>query len=63
MLLLITENRQMILTKGDNNDIDDRFMYLPERPFALREEVIGLVRGYVPKMGWASLILQGAVQK
>jgi signal peptidase len=49
----------MILTKGDNNAIDDRFMYLPGRPFALREEVIGLVRGYVPKLGWASLVLQG----
>ncbi|CAG7996530.1 unnamed protein product [Penicillium salamii] len=51
--------KYMILTKGDNNAIDDRFMYLPGRPFALREEVFGLVWGYVPKVGWASLVLQG----
>ncbi|OQE44790.1 hypothetical protein PENCOP_c002G03713 [Penicillium coprophilum] len=53
--------KQMILTKGDNNAIDDSFMYLPGRPFALREEVVGLVWGYVPKLGWASLVLQGGL--
>ncbi|KAJ5431032.1 hypothetical protein N7445_008764 [Penicillium cf. griseofulvum] len=55
--------KQMILTKGDNNAIDDSFMYLPGRPFALREEVVGLVRGYVPKLGWASLVVQGGFRR
>lgn len=62
-LILTSKYRQTILTKGDNNVIDDRFMYLPGRPFALRGEVIGLVQGYVPKLGWASLALQGGFQR
>ncbi|OJJ04883.1 hypothetical protein ASPVEDRAFT_137531 [Aspergillus versicolor CBS 583.65] len=53
--------KQTILTKGDNNAIDDRYMYVPGRPFALREEVVGLVKGYVPKLGWASVALQGGL--
>ncbi|KAL4922573.1 hypothetical protein BDW62DRAFT_196577 [Aspergillus aurantiobrunneus] len=52
---------QRILTKGDNNAIDDRFMYLPGQSFAPREDVVGLVWGYVPKLGWASLVLQGGL--
>lgn len=36
-------------------------MYVPGRPFALREEVVGLVKGYVPKLGWASVTLQGGL--
>ena len=63
LLILTSKYRQTILTKGDNNVIDDRLMYSPGRPFALREEVIGLVRGYVPKLGWASLVLQGGFQR
>ncbi|OJJ55934.1 hypothetical protein ASPSYDRAFT_182856 [Aspergillus sydowii CBS 593.65] len=54
--------KQTILTKGDNNAVDDRYMYVPGRPFALRDEVVGLVKGYVPKLGWASVALQGGLR-
>lgn len=63
LLILTSKYRQTILTKGDNNIIDDRLMYPLGQPFALHKEVIGLVWGYVPKLGWASLVLQGGFQR
>jgi len=56
-------SRQHIFTKGDNNAVDDRYMYVPGRPYALREEVVGVVKGYVPRLGWASVALQGGLTK
>ena len=50
--------RQLILTKGDNNQADDTQLYPEKRSFVYREEVVGLVRGYVPCIGWASLVLK-----
>ena len=47
--------KQMILTKGDNNDVDDRGLYPPGKSYVEREEVVGAVRGYVPVLGWASM--------
>ncbi|KAF1998683.1 signal peptidase I [Amniculicola lignicola CBS 123094] len=49
--------RQLVLTKGDNNDVDDRVLYPEGREYAYREEVVGLVKGYVPYAGWLSLIV------
>lgn len=46
------------MTKGDNNQIEDTLLYPPGREFASRHEVIGLVRGYVPFLGWAVIALQ-----
>ncbi|KAF1996267.1 putative signal peptidase I [Amniculicola lignicola CBS 123094] len=50
-----SSGRQLILTKGDNNEVDDRVMYPLGREFVFRE-VIGLVRGYIPYLGWLSLL-------
>ncbi|KAI9923918.1 hypothetical protein ASPWEDRAFT_67270 [Aspergillus wentii DTO 134E9] len=51
-------SRQVILTKGDNNVADDVGLYPGRRTFVYRDEIIGLVRGYVPSLGWASLVVK-----
>lgn len=50
--------RQFILTKGDNNDGDDVALYPPGQLMVGREEVVGLVKGYLPYVGWLSIGLQ-----
>jgi signal peptidase len=52
------DNRQMILTKGDNNQYDDVSLYPAGREYATRDEVYGVVRGYIPFLGWAVIALQ-----
>lgn len=46
------------MTKGDNNEIMDIPLYPPDRQYLRREEVVGLVRGYVPFVGWLVIGLQ-----
>ena len=41
-----------LLTKGDNNDVDDTMLYPPDRPFLDRDDVKGVVRGYIPIVGY-----------
>lgn len=50
---LIVRSRQHIVTKGDNNEVDDVSLYPPGRNRVLRSEIRGVVRGYVPFLGWA----------
>lgn len=46
------------MTKGDNNDGDDVALYPPGQLMVGREEVVGLVKGYLPYVGWLSIGLQ-----
>ncbi|EAW22746.1 putative signal peptidase I [Aspergillus fischeri NRRL 181] len=50
--------KQHILTKGDNNALDDSSLYPAGQGFVYRENVVGLVRGYVPYVGWLSLLVK-----
>lgn len=52
----------MILTKGDNNAVDDRVMYPDGQEYVFREQIIGFVRGYVPLLGWIVIGLQRITQ-
>lgn len=52
------DGRQSILTKGDNNDRTDEALYPLGQTYVYREQVIGLVRGYVPYVGWITLAAQ-----
>ncbi|XP_067652970.1 signal peptidase complex catalytic subunit SEC11C-like [Haliotis asinina] len=47
-----------MLTKGDNNLVDDRGLYPPGKFWLERADVIGVVKGYVPYVGIAAIILQ-----
>ncbi|OTB18160.1 hypothetical protein K445DRAFT_243808 [Daldinia sp. EC12] len=51
------ETEQLILTKGDNNEMDDVALYPGIRKYVYREEVIGVVRGYVSYVGWITILL------
>jgi hypothetical protein len=53
-------NRQMILTKGDYNMFDDKALgiFPPGREYVFREEVVGIVWGHVPYIGWIPFIVQ-----
>lgn len=52
--------RQMILTKGDYNLLDDKTlqMYPSGQDGVFREQVIGIVSGYVPYIGTIALMLK-----
>ena len=45
------------LTKGDNNDRDDTPLYPPGQPYVKRHEVIGTIKGYIPYLGWVTILM------
>jgi signal peptidase I len=46
-----------LLTKGDNNSVDDRGLYAPGQMWLQREDVLGRARGAVPYIGMVTIIL------
>ena len=50
--------RHQILTKGDNNVFDDVTQYPPGQLFVNREEIVGLVKGFLPCLGWLAIWLR-----
>ncbi|KAI9223418.1 microsomal signal peptidase subunit [Blastocladiella britannica] len=52
--------KQLLLTKGDYNDADDRGIYAESRTGKLwlsRDEVVGVVNGYVPAVGYVTIMM------
>ena len=50
--------RELLLTKGDNNGADDTELYARGQSYLDRkEDVIGSVRGYVPMVGYVTIML------
>ncbi|PVI01092.1 putative signal peptidase I [Periconia macrospinosa] len=49
---------QFVLTKGDNSPIDDVALYPWGQKFVYREQIIGVVKWYVPWLGWPAIWLQ-----
>ena len=45
------------LTKGDNNDRDDTPLYPPGQLYVKRHEIIGTVKGYIPYIGWVTILM------
>lgn len=45
----------MIRTKGDNNEHSDVVLYPPGQTYVYRYQVVGLVRGYIPYIGWITV--------
>ncbi|KAK4460487.1 hypothetical protein QBC42DRAFT_180870 [Cladorrhinum samala] len=52
------EDRELILTKGDNNEVDDTMLYPEGQRYIQRHEIVGFVRGYLPFLGWVVIFLQ-----
>lgn len=55
-------HRQLILTKGDNNEVDDRSLYPPMQDYVRRSEIVGVVVAYVPGIGWPPIAFHQALQ-
>lgn len=50
--------QQFLLTKGDNNDEDDIALYAPGQSYLeRREDVIGIVKGFMPLVGMVTLLM------
>ncbi|PPQ91189.1 hypothetical protein CVT25_001205 [Psilocybe cyanescens] len=47
---------QLILTKGDNNDVDDVGLYIGFDRLQ-RKHIVGKVRGFLPYVGYASIVM------
>ena len=47
--------KQYILTKGDNNQIDDRGLYNPGQLWVHKEDLMGVVCGYMPYVGMMTI--------
>eukprot|EP00834_Sanchytrium_tribonematis_P007601 NODE_713_length_4517_cov_0.967180.p4 type:complete len:161 gc:universal NODE_713_length_4517_cov_0.967180:645-1127(+) len=43
------KNETYIVTKGDNNPVDDRGLYLPGQHFIKRSEMLGYCKGNIPR--------------
>ncbi|KAI8848873.1 hypothetical protein BC829DRAFT_393236, partial [Chytridium lagenaria] len=48
---------QFILTKGDNNAVDDRGLYNPHQMWIKQKDVVGRVKGFLPYVGMITIIL------
>jgi signal peptidase I len=46
-----------VLTKGDNNKVDDRGLYAPGQHFLQRRHIIGRVRGFLPVVGMVTILM------
>lgn len=53
-----SSKKQLLLTKGDNNPTDDLDLYAHKQLYLNREdEVIGSVKGYIPVVGYITILL------
>jgi signal peptidase len=46
-----------ILTKGDNNNVDDRGLYAANTKWLHRRDIMGKMRAYLPYMGMFTIWL------
>ncbi|KDP32390.1 hypothetical protein JCGZ_13315 [Jatropha curcas] len=46
-----------ILTKGDNNDVDDRSLYAYGQYWLKRQHIMGRAVGFLPYVGWVTIIM------
>lgn len=46
-----------ILTKGDNNSVDDRGLYATDQVWLERSDIVGRARGFVPYVGMITILM------
>eukprot|EP01121_Diplochlamys_sp_Union-15-3_P022456 TRINITY_DN956_c0_g1_i2.p1 TRINITY_DN956_c0_g1~~TRINITY_DN956_c0_g1_i2.p1 ORF type:complete len:180 (-),score=11.87 TRINITY_DN956_c0_g1_i2:98-637(-) len=51
------EDQVDILTKGDNNQVDDRGLYNPGQEWLNKHHVIGRAKGFLPYIGMITIIM------
>ncbi|KAH8168754.1 peptidase s24-like domain-containing protein [Sarocladium implicatum] len=52
-----TGDKAKLLTKGDNNAADDTELYARGQDYLAREDIIGSVVGYIPFVGYVTILL------
>lgn len=45
------------LTKGDNNNVDDRGLYAPGQLWLTKNDVVGRARGFLPYLGMVTIYM------
>ncbi|RKP08158.1 hypothetical protein THASP1DRAFT_16044, partial [Thamnocephalis sphaerospora] len=48
---------QYLLTKGDNNEVDDRGLYNPGQDWIKPKDVVGRVTGFLPYLGMVTILI------
>lgn len=56
-LYLREDGTVKFLTKGDNNNVDDRGLYANGQAWLSRKDVVGRARGFVPYIGIVTIIM------
>lgn len=51
------DGRVELLTKGDNNSVDDRGLYPPGQEWLPADHVIGRARAFLPKVGMVTILM------
>jgi len=46
-----------ILTKGDNNSVDDRGLYAPGQNWLEKKDIVGRAKGFVPYVGIVTILM------
>ncbi|KMZ76341.1 Signal peptidase complex catalytic subunit Sec11 [Zostera marina] len=46
-----------ILTKGDNNEMDDRMLYVPGQFWLQRQHIMGKAIGFLPYVGYVTIVM------
>ena len=52
-----SEGKTLVLTKGDNNPVDDRGLYARGQKWLEKRHIIGRVKGHVPYVGMVTIIM------
>jgi signal peptidase I len=52
-----SDGEQFILTKGDNNDADDRGLYNEGQMYISRQDIMGIIKAYLPYLGILTIIM------
>ncbi|KAI9019822.1 signal peptidase complex I [Hyaloraphidium curvatum] len=53
----VDTGKQYLLTKGDNNQVDDRGLYNHGQMWIHKEDIVGKVHGFLPKVGMVTIIM------
>ncbi|RCK66532.1 Signal peptidase complex catalytic subunit SEC11 [Candida viswanathii] len=50
--------KQLLLTKGDNNAVDDLSLYARKQLYLnQKEDLVGTVKGYLPFIGYVTILI------
>ncbi|KAI1709281.1 peptidase s24-like domain-containing protein [Ditylenchus destructor] len=52
-----TTDDTKFLSKGDNNDVDDRGLYAPGQYWLHRKDLVGRAKGFIPYVGMVTIIM------